>query len=251
MSGHSKWATIKRKKGATDAARARVFTKLIKEITVAARMGGSDPDANPRLRLAIQNGKAANMPMQNVERAIKKGTGELEGQTYEEITYEGYGPGGAAVIIDAITDNRNRTVSEIRFMFSKLGGNLAESNAVAFMFDRKAVVELEPGDKSEDDIMEAALEAGAEDVVQEDDGTFTVTGEPVSLNDISDALEALGVNVTSAESTLVPQNYMDVEEKHAATLIKMMEQLDDHDDVQKVYSNFDISEEILEKLSGE
>jgi len=251
MSGHSKWATIKRKKGATDAARARVFTKLIKEITVAARMGGGDPDANPRLRLAIQNGKGANMPMQNVERAIKKGTGDLEGQSFEEITYEGYGPGGAAVIIEAITDNRNRTVGEIRHMFSKLGGNLAEANAVAFMFDRKTVIELEPGEKTEDEIMEAALEAGAEDVVLEDDGTYTVTGEQGSLNDLREALEALGVNITTAESALIPQNYMDVEEKHARTLIKMMEQLDDHDDVQKVYSNFDISEEILEKLAEE
>ncbi len=251
MSGHSKWSTIKRKKGAADAARARIFTKLIKEITVAARMGGGDPDANPRLRLAIQNGKAANMPLQNVERAIKKGTGELEGVAYEEVTYEGYGPGGAAVIIEAITDNRNRTVSEIRHMFSKLGGNLAESNAVAFMFDRKAVVELEPGEKTEDEIMEAALEAEAEDVVQEDDGTFTVTGDPGSLNDLRDALDGLGVNVTSAETSLIPQNYMDVDEKHASTLIKMMEQLDDHEDVQKVYSNFDISEDILEKLAGE
>ncbi len=251
MSGHSKWSTIKRKKGAADAARARVFTKLIKEITVAARMGGGDPDANPRLRLAIDKGKQANMPLQNVERAIKKGTGELEGVAYEEVTYEGYGPGGAAVIVEAITDNRNRTVSEIRHLFSKLGGNLAETNAVAFMFDRKAVVELEPGDKTEDDVMEAALEAGAEDVVMEDDGTFTVTGEPNLLNDLKDALEAIGVNITSAESTLVPQNYMDVDEKHAGTLLKMMEQLDDHDDVQKVYSNFDISEELLEKLAEE
>ncbi|MCB2212681.1 YebC/PmpR family DNA-binding transcriptional regulator [bacterium] len=251
MSGHSKWSTIKRKKGAADAARARVFTKLIKEITVAARMGGGDPDSNPRLRLAIDKGKQANMPLQNVERAIKKGTGELEGVAYEEVTYEGYGPGGAAVIVEAITDNRNRTVSEIRHLFSKLGGNLAETNAVAFMFDRKAVVELEPGEKTEDDVMEAALEAGAEDVVMEDDGTFSVTGEPNLLNDLKDALEAIGVNITSAESTLVPQNYMDVDEKHAGTLLKMMEQLDDHDDVQKVYSNFDISEELLEKLAGE
>ncbi|GBE29860.1 putative transcriptional regulatory protein [bacterium BMS3Bbin04] len=251
MSGHSKWATIKRKKGATDAARARVFTKLIKEITVAARMGGGDPDANPRLRMAIQNGKGANMPSQNVERAIKKGTGDLEGVSFEEITYEGYGPGGAAIIIEASTDNRNRTVGEIRHTFTKLGGNLAEANAVAFMFERKSVIELEPGEKTEDEIMEAALEAGAEDVVQEEDGTFTVTGEQSSLNDLREALEALEVNITTAETAMIPQNYMDVDEKHARTLIKLMEQLDDLDDVQRVYSNFDISEELLEKLAEE
>jgi len=251
MSGHSKWATIKRKKGATDAARARVFTRLIREITIAARMGGGDPTANPRLRLAIDKAKAANMPNDNITRGIKKGTGELEGQTYEELTYEGYGPGGCAILIDAITDNRNRTVSEIRHIFTKYGGNLAETNAVAFMFDRKAVVELDPGEKSEDDIMEAALEAGAEDVVPEDDGSFTVTGDPNDLEAIQTALEELGVEIATAEVTMVPQNYVDVEEKSVRSLMKLMDALDDCDDVQKVYSNFDISEDLMAKIAEE
>ena len=249
MSGHSKWSTIKRKKGAADAARARVFTKLIKEITVSARMGGGDPESNPRLRLAIQNAKGANMPLSNVERAIKKGTGDLEGQHYEEVTYEGYGPGGAAIMIDTITDNRNRTVGEIRHIFSKHGGNLAESNAVAFMFDRKAVVEVEAGEMDEDDIMMIALEAGAEDVQDEGEGVFTIYGEPSDLEQIRNALEEGGVTIKSAESTFVPQNYTEVEEQNAKSLLKLMELLDDHDDVQKVYSNFDIDEDLMQKLA--
>lgn len=251
MSGHSKWATIKRKKGATDAARARVFTRLIREITIAARMGSGDPSTNPRLRLAVDKAKAANMPNDNITRGIKKGSGELEGQAYEELTYEGYGPGGCAILIDAITDNRNRTVSEIRHTFSKFGGNMAESNAVAFMFDRKAVIELSAGDKDEDDIMEAALESGAEDVVAEGDGVFTVTGDPNDLDAMKEALEALGVEISSAEVTRVPQNYVDIEEKYARTLMKLMDGLDDCDDVQKVYSNFDISEELMAKIEAE
>lgn len=169
MSGHSKWSTIKRKKGAADAARGRIFTRLIKEITIAAREGSGDPEGNPRLRLAIQNAKAQNMPQDNITRGIKRGTGEPEGQTYEEILYEGYGPGGCAIMIDAVTDNRNRTVSELRHLFGKYNGNLAESNAVAFMFERKSVIELEPNGKTEDDIMEAALEAGAEDIVEDEE----------------------------------------------------------------------------------
>jgi YebC/PmpR family DNA-binding regulatory protein len=245
MSGHSKWSTIKRKKGAADAARGRIFTRLIKEITIAAREGGGDAEANPRLRLAIQNAKDQNMPQDNITRAIKRGTGELEGQTYEEVVYEGYGPGGCAIMIDAVTDNRNRTVSELRHMFGKYGGNLAETNAVAFMFERKSVVELEPNGKTEDEIMEAALEAGAEDV-QEDDGMFTVTGEPNSLEDLRNALEAIGVQINSAESTRVPSSFVNVEDKHAGSLIKLMDALDEHDDVQKVYSNFDIDPSLLE-----
>jgi len=251
MSGHSKWATIKRKKGANDAARGRIFTRLIKEITVAARMGGGDPDANPRLRLAIQNAKGQNMPADNMTRAIKKGTGELEGQNYEEVTYEGYGPGGCAILLDTITDNRNRTVSEIRHAFSKFGGNLAESNAVAFMFDRKAVIEVEAGEKTEDDIMESALEAGAEDVVAEDDNIFTVTGEPNDLDTMRAALEELGVEIRSAESTMVPQNLTNVEEKHARSLMKLMEILDDNDDIQNIYSNFDMDDDLAAKLADE
>ncbi len=247
MSGHSKWATIKRKKGAADAARGRVFTRLIREITIAAREGGGDLEGNPRLRLAIQKAKAQNMPQENITRGIKRGTGELEGQSFEEVTYEGYGPGGCAIMVDVITDNRNRTVSEIRHVFGKYGGNLAEANAVAYMFERKAVVELNPGGKSEDDIMLAALEADASDVVQEEDGSYTVTGEPNDLETITAALEKLGVEITSAESTLVPSSLINVEEKHARSLIKLMDALDEHDDVQRVYSNFDIDPSLLEE----
>jgi len=247
MSGHSKWATIKRKKGAADAARGRVFTRLIREITIAAREGGGDLEGNPRLRLAIQKAKAQNMPQENITRGIKRGTGELEGQSFEEVTYEGYGPGGCAIMVDVITDNRNRTVSEIRHVFGKYGGNLAEANAVAYMFERKAVVELDPGGKSEDDIMLAALEADASDVVQEEDGSYTVTGEPNDLETITAALEKLGVEITSAESTLVPSSLINVEEKHARSLIKLMDALDEHDDVQRVYSNFDIDPSLLEE----
>lgn len=247
MSGHSKWSTIKRKKGALDAKRGKIFTKLIKEITVAARMGGGDPEANPRLRMAIDKAKAANMPGDNMTRAIKKGTGELEGQSYEEVIYEGYGPGGCAVLIDAITDNRNRTVAEIRHLFTKCNGNLAESNAVAFMFDRKAVIELDPGEKTEDDVMEVALEVGAEDVVTEDDGSITVSGQSNDLEEIRKALEAMGVEIRNAESTMVPQNLTNVDEKHVKSLLRLMEALDDHDDVQRVYSNFDIDPSLLEE----
>lgn len=247
MSGHSKWATIKRKKGAADAARGKIFTRLIREISIAAREGGGDPEGNPRLRLAIQKAKAQNMPSENITRGIKRGTGELEGQSFEEVTYEGYGPGGCAIMVDVITDNRNRTVSEMRHMFSKYGGNLAESNAVAYMFERKAVIELNPGDKSEDDVMMAALEAGAADVVQEEDGSYTVTGEPGELESIHSGLEALGVEILSAESTMVPNTLVNVEDKHASSLIKLMDALDDHDDVQKVYSNFDIDPSLLEE----
>jgi len=244
MSGHSKWATIKRKKGAADAARGRIFTRLIREITIAAREGGGDPEGNPRLRMAIQSAKTQNMPQDNITRGIKRGTGELEGQTFEEVIYEGYGPGGCAIMIDSVTDNKNRTVSELRHMFGKHNGNLADANAVAFMFERKAVIELQPNGKSEDEIMEVALEAGAEDVVGEE-GTYTVTGEPNTLEDLRNALEALGVTIESAESTRVPSSYVEVEEKHVASLIKLMDALDEHDDVQRVYSNFDIDPSLI------
>jgi YebC/PmpR family DNA-binding regulatory protein len=251
MSGHSKWATIKRKKGATDAARGRVFTRLIREITVASRMGGGDPEGNPRLRLAIDRARAANMPLENINRGIQKGTGDLDGQNLEEVTYEGYGPGGCAILLDTITDNKNRTVAEIRHAFSKFNGNLAESNAVAFMFDRKAVIEVESEDKSEDDIMEAALEAGAEDIVADSETEYTITGEPNDLEVVKTSLEELGVEIKSAESTMVPQNYTAIEEKNAKTLMKLLEALDDADDVQKIYSNFDIDDEIMARLEAE
>lgn len=248
MSGHSKWATIRRKKEKTDAARGRAFTKVIKEITVAARMGGGDIESNPRLRVAVNAAKSVNMPQDNITRAIKKGTGELPGTIYEEIVYEGYGPGGCAVLLESMTDNKNRTVAEIRHIFSKLGGNLAESNAVAYLFDRKAVVEVEPGDLSEDDIMEAALDAGAEDVVSEEDGTFSITGDPVDFNTIHGAMEKLGVLIRSAEVSMVPQTTVELDEKHARAILKLMDAFEEHDDIQKVYSNFDIAPEILEKI---
>ncbi len=248
MSGHSKWATIRRKKEKTDAARGRVFTRLIKEITVAARMGGGDPDANPRLRTAVLAAKAANMPQENITRGIKKGTGELPGTVYEEITYEGYGPGGCAILIDAMTDNKLRTLSEVRHAFSKYNGNLADSNAVAYLFSRQGQITIDPGDKSEDDIMEAALEAGAEDIEQEDDGTFTVVTEPSTLEDVRKALEDAGLTITEAESTMVAGTSVPVQEKHVKSLVNLMEYLEDHDDIQKVYSNFDIDPEMLEAL---
>lgn len=252
MSGHSKWATIRRKKEKTDAARGRIFTRLIREITVAARLGGGDIEGNPRLRQAVADAKAANMPADNVTRAIKKGTGELPGTVYEEVTYEGYGPGGCAILIDAMTDNKNRTLSEVRHIFTKHNGNLADNNAVAYLFDRKSQVSLDPKELPEDDILEAALEAGAEDVVGEEDGTFTVTGEPNDLETIQTALEELDIEIQSAEVTMVPQTSVTVdEEKNARALMKMMDALDDNDDVQKVYSNFDIDEAIMKRLEDE
>ncbi len=248
MSGHSKWATIKRKKGKTDAARGRIFTRLIKEITVAARMGGGDVDGNPRLRTAVAAAKSANMPADNITRGIKKGTGELPGVIYEEKTYEGYGPGGCAILIETLTDNPNRTTPEMRHAFTKYGGNLAESNAVAFMFERKALLELEPGDMTEDDVMEAALEAGAEDVVTEEDGSFTVTGEPNDLDTINEALAEAGATISSSAVAMIPQNMVDVEGKSVKSLMKLMDYFDDHDDIQNIYSNFDIDPALLEGL---
>ncbi|MBZ0265133.1 YebC/PmpR family DNA-binding transcriptional regulator [bacterium] len=245
MSGHSKWATIRRKKEKTDAARGRTFTKLIKEISVAARMGGGDVETNPRLRVAVAAAKSANMPADNITRAIKKGTGELPGTVYDEVTYEGYGPGGCAILIDALTDNKNRTLAEVRHLFSKYGGNLADNNAVAYLFERKAVIELEPGDKTEDEIMELALEAGAEDVVGDEEGAFTITGEPNDLDDIRQALEDAGNTIRSAEVSMVPQTTVEVEEKYVGTLLKLMDLFDENDDVQKVYSNFDIDPSLI------
>ncbi len=249
MSGHSKWATIRRKKEKTDAARGRIFTRLIKEITVAARLGGGDIEGNPRLRTAVLAAKTANMPQDNINRAIKKGTGELPGTVYEETRYEGYGPGGCAILIEGMTDNKNRTLGEIRHAFTKNNGNLADNNAVAYLFDRMAQVVVKAGDKSEDDIMEIGLEAGAEDMVEDDEDTFSLTGQPNDLDAIKDALEEAGVEIVSAEVTMIPQtNVMIDEEKHAKSLIKLMDFLDEHDDIQQVYSNFDIAPELLEKL---
>jgi len=249
MSGHSKWSTIKRKKGATDAKRGKIFTRLIKELTIAARMGGSNPEGNPRLRTAIAGAKTENMPKDNIERAIKKGAGELDGATYEEITYEGYGPGGAAVMVEVMTDNKNRSAADIRHVFSKNNGTLGETNCVGYMFDKKGVIVYEKKAVDEDQLMEAALEAGADDVVEDDD-TFTVF---TSFNDFYAVKEALDGDdavsgYSSAEISMIPQNTVQLTGKHAEQVLRMMDALEDNDDVQNAYSNFDISDEEMEKI---
>ncbi len=247
MSGHSKWATIKHKKAATDAKRGKLFTRLIKEITIAARAGG-DPDANPRLRTAIAAAKAASMPQENIKRAIQRGTGELEGGQLEEVMFEGYGPGGAAVLVLTVTDNRKRTVAEIRHIFSKNNGNLGEKNSVAFMFDRKSQVLIDLDKTTEDDLMAAVLDAGADDI--RTDGThWEVLAPPEQHEAIVEALAKAGIETASAEIAMVPQNLIKLEGKNAAGMLKLSEALEEHDDVQNVYSNFDIDEEELERLS--
>ena len=248
MSGHSKWSTIKRKKGANDAKRGKIFTRLIKEITVAARFGGGDPDGNPRLRSAIASAKTENMPKDNIDRAIKKGTGELEGAVYEEVTYEGYGPSGVAVLVECLTDNRNRTVADVRYCFSKSGGNLGESGCVAFMFDKKGLLLVDKETISEDKLMDLALEAGAEDVVEEE-SEFQVLTAPEDFNAVREMLEGNGVTFLEASISMIPQNTVDVtDEKTAKRLLTMMETLEDHDDVQNVYANFDIPDELMESM---
>lgn len=249
MSGHSKWSTIKRKKGAVDAKRGKIFTRLIKEITVAARMGGGDPVGNPRLRAAIASAKTENMPKDNIERAIKKGTGELEGAVYEEITYEGYGPGGVAILVDCMTDNKNRTVADIRHYFSKSGGNLGESGCVSWMFTKKGTILVDKEAINEEELMEKALEAGAEDVVEEDN-VFQVETSPDDFEDVREALEADGVKFIEAAVAMVPQNTVDItDEKTAGQILTLLERLEDHDDVQNVYANFDIPDDIMESVS--
>ncbi len=249
MSGHSKWSTIKHKKGATDAKRGRIFTRLIKEITVAARMGGGDPDGNPRLRAAITSAKTENMPKDNIVRAIKKGTGEIEGAVYDEIMYEGYGPAGVAVLVECMTDNRNRTVADVRHFFAKNNGNLGASGCVAWMFDKKGLLQIEKAGLSEEQLMDMALEAGAEDVVEEDE-EFQVITAPEAFDAVYAALEGNKVKFIEAAITMIPQNSVAVtEEKAAISLLKLLESLEDHDDVQKVHANFDIDSDLMEKLS--
>ena len=249
MSGHSKWSTIKRKKGANDAKRGKIFTKLIKEITVAAKTGGGDPDGNPRLRTAITAAKSENMPKDNIDRAIKKGTGDLDGAIYEEILYEGYGPGGVAVLVETMTDNKNRTVADIRHYFAKSNGNLGESGCVGWMFDKRGVIVVDAVDVDEEELMDLAIEAGAEDVL-EDETTFQVLTAPEDFSEVVDSLEKNGVKAVEASISMVPKNTVDVaEEKPARSLLKLLENLEDHDDVQKVHANFDIPDEIMEKLS--
>jgi len=249
MAGHSKWKQIKHKKAATDAKRGAKFTKLIKEITVAARQGGGDPAGNARLRTAIDTAKAANMPGDNIERAVKKGTGELEGVHYEEATYEGYGPGGAAIMIEVTSDNLNRTVAEIRHIFTKHGGHLGEPNSVAWIFDKRGHIEIDSTMYSEDTAMEAALEAGAEDVESED-GRHVIITKPERLHTVREALVGAGLEVIDAEVAMIPRTTVKVEEKDAERLIKLMDLLDEHDDVSKVSSNFDIDVETLAGVGG-
>jgi len=249
MAGHSKWKQIKRKKAVTDARRASSWTKVIREITVAAKSGGGDPGGNPRLRTAIDAAKAVNMPGDNIERAIKKGTGELEGSVYEELTYEGYGPGGAAIFIEATTDNANRTVAEIRHAFSRNGGNLGASNSVAWMFDRKGQVYLEASRYDEDAALEAALDAGAEDFVREGE-QYIVTTAPAAFHAVQDALKGRGFAPESAELAMVPKNTVNVKGDDAKALFKLLEAIEDLDDVQKVWANFDIDAAEMAKVEG-
>ena len=246
MSGHNKWSTIRHKKGAADAKRGKIFTKIIKEITVAARLGGGDPDGNPRLRTIIDKAKAENMPKDNIERAIKKGTGELEGVNYEEIVYEGYGPGGVAVLVESMTDNRNRTVSEVRSIFTKCNGNMGESGCVSWMFDKKGLIIFSKS-VDFDKLFETALEAGAEDVADEEEQYEVLTDQSMFI-EVRDALSRAGFVFESAEVTMIPQTMVKLDGKNAENMLKLMERLEDNDDVQNVYANFDISAEEMERL---
>ena len=241
MSGHSKWHSIKHKKGATDAKRGKLFTKFIKEITVAARTGGGDPDANARLRKAILDAKAGNMPNDTIDRAVRRGTGAEEGVTYEEITYEGYGPGGVAMLIEAMTDNRNRTVAEIRHIFSKNGGNLGESGSVGWLFEKKGYIVVDKTAKPEEELFDIAIESGADDVRDDEDNVEIITS-PENFESVQSAIKSAGIEPQVAEVSMVPQNYIKLEGSSAQQMLRLMEAMEDHDDVQKVYANFDIDE---------
>jgi YebC/PmpR family DNA-binding regulatory protein len=245
MSGHSKWHTIKHKKGAADAKRGKIFTRLIKELTVAARGGGGDPVMNPRLRTVIAEAKANNMPRENIERAIRRGTGEEPGVSYEEIVYEGYGPGGVALMIQTLTDNKNRTVGEIRHVLAKYNGNLAAENSVAWMFSRKGQVVVEKGRADEEKLLAAALDAGADDM-NDDGSAWEIVCAPESFEVVRDAVKGLGLEPASAEIAMIPQNYVKLQGKEAQQMLKLMEALDDHDDIQHVWANFDIEEKEIE-----
>lgn len=250
MSGHSKWSTIKRKKGALDSKRGKVFTKIIKEITLAARLGGGDIEGNSRLRQAVLAAKNENMPKDNIEKAIKKGTGEIGGgEAYEEITYEGYGPGGVAVLVEIMTDNKNRTVAEIRHIFSKHGGNLGENGCVAWLFEKKGSIVFERKVVNEDDLMELALELGAEDI-REDETEIEIITDQAMFESVRDALEAKGLKYIQASVGMIPQNTVNLEDGKAEQMLKMIDKLEDNDDVQNVYANFDIDDEIVEKFSS-
>ena len=248
MSGHSKWATIKHKKGALDAKRGKIFTRLIKEITIAAKSGG-DPDKNPRLRTAVAAAKAENMPADNIKRAIQRGTGELPGVTYEEVTFEGYGPGGVALLVEVSTDNRNRTVSEIRHIFTKNGGNMGEAGSVGWMFHKKGDIVIPKSAAKEDDLMNIVLEAGGEDLKDDGDNWEIVT-DPSAFEPVLEAVKKAGIKPEVAEVAMIPQNYTKLEGQQANTMIRLLEALEDSDDVEHVYSNFDIDQKQLEEVAG-
>jgi YebC/PmpR family DNA-binding regulatory protein len=248
MSGHSKWATIKHKKGALDARRGKVFTKIIKEITIAARISGGDPDANPRLRTAIAAAKAENMPADNIKRAIQKGTGELPGAAYEEVVYEGYGPGGVAMLLEVTTDNKNRTLSEIRHIFSKHGGNLGEHGSVGWMFTKRGYIVVEKGKASEETLLELVTDAGADDM-NEDGSNWEVFSPPAQLHQVVDRLKTAHITPAAAEVSMIPQSYVKLTGKQADQMLRLMEELEDHEDVQHVFANFDIEEAELHALT--
>ncbi len=250
MSGHSKWSTIKRKKGALDAKRGKVFTKYIKEITVAARAGGGDPNANPRLRTAIGGAKSVNMPADNIDRAIKKGTGELPGVSYEEVTYEGYGPGGIAILIETLTDNRNRTTGEVRHILTKAGGRMAEAGSVQWMFHQKGTITVPRSAADEETVLGVVLDAGADDVDMDDAEVYEITTPPQAFEAVKAALQAKGIPTTAAELAKVAQNTISLSEKDAEQALKLMEALEDNDDVQRVSSNLDITDEILARIQS-
>ena len=248
MSGHSKWHTIKHKKGAADAKRGRVFTRIIKELTVAARAGGGDADTNPRLRTIVAEAKAVNMPAENIKRAIRRGTGEEPGVQYEEITYEGYGPGGVALIIEAMTDNKNRTVGEIRHLLTKYGGDLGQSNSVSWMFEKKGYIVIEKAKASEDTLLSAALDAGADDL-RDDGDNWEVVSAPDTFPAVKEAVEKLGIQPESAQVAMLPKNYVSLEGRAAQSMLKLLDLLEDHDDVQHVWSNMDVDEKELEAFA--
>ncbi len=249
MSGHNKWAKIKRKKGANDAKRGRLFTRIIKEMTIAARDGGGSITGNPRLRLAVEKAQAANMPADNIKRAIQKGTGELPGVAYEEVTYEGYGPGGIALIIESVTDNKNRTVADMRHLLEKNNGKMGASNSVSYMFHRKGLISIPKGNLTEDDVMSIVLDAGADDIKTDDD-SFQIITSPDNFEPVKKALESKSITPDEAEIQMVPENMVKVEGKAAEQVLKLMEALEDHDDVQHVYSNFDIDEKVLAEFNA-
>jgi len=247
MSGHSKWSTIKHKKGAADAKRGKIFTRIIKEMTVAARMGGGDVDGNPRLRAAVAEAKANNMPKDNIDRAVKRGTGELEGVNYEELTYEGYGPGGVAIMVETMTDNTNRTTPEIRHVFEKCGGNMGTPGSVRFQFERKGYFAIEKSAANEDRLMEIALEAGADDLQTEDADVFEIYTTPEAFEQVRQALEKNKIPTVEAKLGMIPANYVKLDDQKSKQMMRLMEMLDDQDDVQNVYTNFDIPDELLEE----